>query len=699
MAQDTGVRGSTYSHAPVLEAGGHRRRPEIQALRAVAVLLVVLYHLWPDVLHGGFVGVDVFFVISGFLITGQLLREHDRTGRIRFGDFWARRVRRLLPAALVVLVATAVAVLLLMPRLFWLQTLREIAAAAAYVENWVLAASSVDYLAANRPPSAVQHFWSLSVEEQFYLLWPLLVVVAFLIASRVRRHARPILVIVLGTVVVVSLVISIVGTATSPSFTFFSSPARAWEFGAGGLLSVVAWREQMVRSAVRSGVAWASWILILAVGWFYNAQTPFPGIAAVLPVVGALGVMWAGAPADRWSPTRIASLRPVQLLGDMSYSLYLWHWPLIVVAPFVLGYSQLAFVQKSVLLVMSIVLGWASWKWVEGPARRAPWLAGKRPRRSLLAAAASIVVVGALSLSGTAVVQAQRDQDDAARTAESASPCFGAASLDPAIDCAGVTFPVISPDPAAAPDDSPDIYFRSPPCLAPGTAVVTCKIGPAGGIRVALIGDSHAAQWEPALAVLARENHWTIDLYLKTNCVVTDARRGSAYADCGRWSNGVESALAAAEPYQLVITGFFAENLDLEVDAGTVTTKAAIAGFRAAWQPLIDRGARIVVIADTPHMRPSTTVCVAEHGADSQCDVPRSEALGRPDLQIEAAKGMAGVGTVDMTSWFCPDSCRAVVGGVALHTDPFHMTKTYSATLSPYLGTALRAAAPAEAVP
>ncbi|MGH2943554.1 MAG: acyltransferase family protein, partial [Solirubrobacteraceae bacterium] len=227
-------------------------RPEIQALRALAVLTVVVYHLWPAAMPGGFVGVDVFFAISGFLITAHLVREVEKTGRLSIWRFWARRARRLLPAALLTLLACAVATLLLVPQLYWQQFLTEIGASTAYVQNWQLAADAVDYLAAENRPSPVQHFWSLSAEEQFYVVWPLLIVVAAVWAAR-RRLA---IAIVLALVTGLSLAYSITETAANPAAAYFVTPTRAWEFGAGGLLALLGTRTRLP-DAVRAALSWA----------------------------------------------------------------------------------------------------------------------------------------------------------------------------------------------------------------------------------------------------------------------------------------------------------------------------------------------------------------------------------------------------------------------------------------------------------
>ncbi|MEO7017344.1 MAG: SGNH hydrolase domain-containing protein, partial [Leifsonia sp.] len=294
----------------------------------------------------------------------------------------------------------------------------------------------------------------------------------------------------------------------------------------------------------------------------------------------------------------------------------------------------------------------------------------------------------------TTIVQAQQAKDATVRASLTSDPCFGAGSMDPARDCSSATFPVLSPDPALAPQDQPDIYFSDPPCFTTGNTIVSCSFGdPRSPMRVALIGDSHAAQWQSALRALAEEHHWDLQLFLKTNCAFTDAKRTPQYDACAAWTAGVQKKLAAEKPVGLVITSFFAENLDLEVDKGAVRSAAAVAGFQSAWQPIIARGGTILALRDTPHMTADTTVCVATKGADSSCDVSRDAALARPDLQYDAASGQHGVLRADLSNEFCDRNvCKAVIGGVAVHTDPYHMTKTYSKTLTRPLYDALRTA-------
>src|SRR4051812_16225328 len=281
-------------------------RPEIQGLRAVAVALVLVFHLWPDAVPGGYVGVDVFFVISGFLITSHLLREAEVSGKVRLAAFWARRARRLLPASLLVLAVSAAATAAVVPISRWDQFFGEIRASALYVQNLHLAGAAVDSLAANAPPSPVRHFWSLSTEEQFYAVWPLLVATAVALAGRGAspRRRRRAVALVLGAVVVAGLAWGIHVTATDPAAASFVTPARAWEFAAGGLLAVLA-PVSARGDAWRAALGWTGAAAIGAAAFLYNSGTPFPGVAALLPVAGALAVLHAGAPSGRWALSRL----------------------------------------------------------------------------------------------------------------------------------------------------------------------------------------------------------------------------------------------------------------------------------------------------------------------------------------------------------------------------------------------------------
>jgi peptidoglycan/LPS O-acetylase OafA/YrhL len=370
-------------------------RPEIQALRAVAVGAVVLHHGWPAVAPAGYMGVDVFFVVSGFLITALLLREHRRTGRIELGAFYLRRARRILPAAAVVLLAVAAATLALVPQRDWADWFRQIVASALYYENWQLAADSQTPAYADLASTPVQHYWSLSVEEQFYLVWPLLLILAIWYARRRGRAIMPVLLVVLGAVTAVSFVHSVLLTAADHNLAYFSTVARTWEFGAGGVLALLAASPLAGRETLRTVVSWTGLALIVVPILTFRDAQAFPGLWAVLPVAGTMAVIWAGMPATRWSTGRLAGLRPVQWVGDVSYSLYLWHWPIFMFTPFLIGMPNPAWVMV-LLVLLSLLLSGLSKRFIEDPFRTRRNRVWRRPA----------VLLGALGMLVAAVVGA-----------------------------------------------------------------------------------------------------------------------------------------------------------------------------------------------------------------------------------------------------------------------------------------------------
>ncbi|MGK9147284.1 acyltransferase [Plantibacter flavus] len=497
-------------------------RADIQGLRAVAVALVVLFHLRPGLVPGGYVGVDVFFAISGFLITAHLLRELEHTGTVRLGRFWARRARRLLPAALTVLLVVLAASVLVAPIGDLPRFIRETMWSALYIENWALAGSAVDYLAAESSPSPVQHYWSLSVEEQFYLVWPVLLLAAAWFAARVtgRRegHAgrsstrlRRSALVVLLAVFAASLTWSVVFTAEDPSPAYFVTTTRAWEFAAGGLVAVLVAgtaRWSADRQGIRIAVAWAGLVAVGLAAFGYSGATPFPSMTALLPVAGALAVVWAAAPATRSSPTALLAVRPVQWLGDRSYAVYLWHWPVIILAGFALGRSA-SILEQIVLMVFTLLLAEATTRWVEQPIRfgvPSRW----SPARVLGLTAAAMAVL--LAVSAVALPQSQArivaEQSRLERLVAAPPDCFGAAELLDEARCDDAAAPGELGPGTATSATVPDASLADTPpdrCITDirADAFAVCAYGAAADTAtrtVALIGDSHAEQWLPAFA-------------------------------------------------------------------------------------------------------------------------------------------------------------------------------------------------------
>lgn len=675
---------------------GPQLRAEIQGLRAIAVLLVVAYHLWPGAVPGGYIGVDVFFAISGFLITAHLVREADRSGRVSLPRFWARRARRLLPASLTVLLFCAAATVLVVPQIYWQSFFGDITASAAYVQNWHLAASSVDYLAAAEQPSPVQHFWSLAAEEQFYLVWPALILLALGLGHRrpglLRRHA---IVAVLGAVTALSLLISIVFTASDPTRAFFVTPTRAWEFGAGGLLAVLAGAGARGAPGLRSVLSWMGLVAIAAAALVYSDATAFPGLAAALPVAGALAVMWAGTPAPGWSPTALLSQRPVQFAGDISYGVYLWHWPLLVLAPYLLGHG-VGTGTRIAVLVTSIVAAWLTKLLIEDPVRTSTWLTGRRPRLTFAFAAVATVLVLVLAAGGTRHVDQQLREARAAstRTIAAQPPCFGAASQDPARRCVNRALRLtVVPKPLEAPGQP------NPPCTRKTRlrAVSICEFGaPAVGAKrtFALIGDSHATHWRAAMEVVARRKSWHGLSIALTGCPFSQATYDlpePGRSRCVRWNREVLRQLAGRPQIDTV----FVSNItggNVVVPPGRTMTQAKVAGYRRAWAGLPDTVRRVVVIRDTPKSTGATLECVQRALDDGSspgrvCRVPRARAVrGDPSVVAARSLGRERAQVIDMTRYLCGARyCRPVIGGVLVYKDIHHLTRTYATTLGRYL--------------
>ncbi|MRX44317.1 acyltransferase family protein [Agromyces kandeliae] len=357
-------------------------RPEIQALRAIAVCAVVLHHGWPAVAPAGYMGVDVFFVVSGFLITALLLRESARTGRISLRDFYLRRARRILPAAMAVLVAVTVLTYLVVPRVEWRSYFREVIASALYFENWLLAADSQDPARDDLASTPVQHFWSLSVEEQFYLAWPLLIIAAIAFAARRSQDPRRALLVVLGAATIASFAWNVVLTVQDHNLAYFSTFTRVWEFGVGGILAILVPEVAPGRARLRAAVGWLGLALIAVPILLFRSPEVFPGVVVLVPVAGALAVIWSGMPAVGWSPARVTGTSAVQWTGDISYSLYLWHWPIFMFAPFITGVPSPSWLMV-LLVIAAFAVAAASKRWIEDPGRFGA-AGARRPRSALL---------------------------------------------------------------------------------------------------------------------------------------------------------------------------------------------------------------------------------------------------------------------------------------------------------------------------
>lgn len=656
-------------------------RDDIQALRALAVLLVLAYHLWPRRMPGGYVGVDSFFVISGYLITGHLAKEAATTG-ISLRTFWIRRARRLLPSSLLVLGVSALAALAWLPRHVWTQTFREISASVLYVQNWILARDAIDYLASDNAPSIVQHFWTLSMEEQFYIVLPLLLVGA--LAARLRVSRIPLL---LGALAVASFAYCVHLTARNQPVAYFVTTTRAWEFAVGGILATAGWRAP---ARWRGIAVWGGLAMIVAAGFAFDDRTAFPGWAALLPVVGTALVLWASV--ERGLAARLAALPPVRLIGDVSYALYLWHWPLIQLAPHLLGEYRRW--HAPALALASILLAWLTTRFLEEPIRARP-IRARTGRAVLVGSLAAAALVLA-----TAEFGARQVRIDAAALAELASAasgsdplCFGAAAMTrncPPPERLVPDLDLLKTDGVnrqACWSDNGESEFR------------LCSLGPETGFerRLLAVGDSHNNALLAAYEWMAKFANWRIDVAGKGGCYLTTAPirqyQVAFREECASWLRQLRSHLASSEPYDAVIVTHW-EGFPILLEDGRSQLEAEVDGLVEAWSAVTARGVPILAIKDVPRYPADSVDCVRRHrlAAARECSTPRRLAVRASDSQTAAVGRVAGARLIDLDDLYCGSrSCSPVVGGVVVHRDGHHLTATFARTLAPFLLAEMRA--------
>jgi peptidoglycan/LPS O-acetylase OafA/YrhL len=644
-------------------------RGDIQGLRALAVGLVVLYHGGLPFLTGGYVGVDVFFVISGFLITTHLLQRLERTGRVGFADFYARRARRILPASLLVVVLSVAAALIWMPPLLMREVWFGAVATALYVPNILFGLQGTNYLAESTP-SLFQHYWSLGIEEQFYLLWPL---VLFLVVRFLPGRRR--LVAVLVTLTVVSFVAGVWLTFQNQPWAFFGLPTRAWELAVGGIVAAVALnRESVLPPRASAVVGWAGVAGIVIAGFTFTESTQFPGFAAALPVVATAAVILAGSGPAPWGPSAVLSLRPLLFVGTISYSLYLVHWPLLIVPQAAVGFENPLPLWLTLTLALAAVpLAWILYRWVETPARDMRWLTAFRPRRTLLAAGVGSVLIVAATTGSYAASSSVplHEAETVAASAPSEPPAlttFVPANLEPSL--------------RAASDDQPPIYDDGCHLGFDATKPKDCVYGDPAAPRIALFGDSHASQWFPALWSYAQANGMSLEVHSKSSCPSVDAdllRNAVPYTACTLWRDAVFDRLASESPALVVLANY--EKVTYAHPGG-----GDVADWKAALGRTLERiDAPTVVMADTPDLGTTPSVCLSAHlGAALECGRDRSTAVAQVyrDAEREAAQEH-GAAFIDLTDYLCTtDECGPIIGDTLAYRDAHHLTATFSAELA-----------------
>jgi peptidoglycan/LPS O-acetylase OafA/YrhL len=697
-------------------------RPDIEGLRAVAVVAVVLFHADIPGVDGGFVGVDVFFVISGFLITGMLWREASTTGTVGLRRFYGARARRLLPASATVGVAIMIGSAVLLPLLQARSVLRDGIASALYVSNFWFALQGVDYLAASVPPSPFQHYWSLGVEEQFYLLWPAMIIGTAWLIRRARRRTsaeapsseRPYLV-VLALVAVASFATSLMITYVAPPLAFFSLPTRAWELAVGGLVALTAgqWRRLPPLTAAITG--WAGLALILLACTQLSPTTRYPGSAALLPVLGTALVLGAGYKVPSQGCGRLLATSPMRSIGRVSYSWYLWHWPLLGVALWslapVLGHSLwlglAAVLSSGGLAVLTL-------RFIENPLRLAAPLR-RSPTRSLaLGGAATAIAAGVGVVLLLVWVPTPIGHGPAAKplTITIASPPAGsaaevyeaavrqgfaqvhtalAASAEVRAVPSNLNPPLADAMPQLTLGSSNDCFLgffqvRQPECATGDSASTT---------TVALVGDSNAVMWSPAYQQIAAQRHWRLETLAKAACPllelpIINPALGREYTECTQWRGQIVARLRAEHPRLIVVSAMRRYGARYGWTSGfTSYDPAWIDSLTRLVQQLRGTGATVLVLGPIPDPQMSVPDCLSSHLEDATaCTRPKSAAVNDGGIAAESAATQNGGGHyADLTELFCTaDLCPVIVGNTLLYHDENHVTDEYSRRLAPVVG-------------
>ncbi len=694
------------------------------------MLLVLLYHAHLPPFRGGFIGVDVFFVLSGFLITSLLLRELSRTGTVSLANFWARRARRLLPASGLVLVATLVASRSMLDGLSQGELARDAIAASAFVVNIRFMVAGTDYLASQLPPSPLLHFWSLAVEEQFYLVWPGLLMVLVRVL-RLKTRA-------LGAVMAVGWVLSFGAcvslTRSSQPFAFFMLPTRAWELLTGAGLALAGGALVRIGRAERALFGWLGLGAIVVLGIWFSDGTTFPGWIAVLPVVATVLVINAGGSSAPNGPFRVLSARPLQWVGARSYAIYLWHFPVLVLAE--RKWGALPWTTRVALLLLSVVLAAASYWLIENPVRHSARLAAVPARSLLMGAGIALtgVVAGGVLLLNPPQLDAGGEAATPTLAVQTTLP-VGVPTSVPSIDQSStLPAPTTTAAPTADPshdnppaltamvqanaavleqgvqtqkvpsnlqprlvnarNDLPQIY-RNKCILDPGmNSPKNCIYGdPNGSVTIVLFGDSHAAQWMPALHQVASANGWRLIVHVKKACPTAEISiaKDPGGGDCGVWRARVLDQLAALKPDLVVMSAYRYKMTG--ADAGRDPDQAWSDGLDRTMTKLRPLATKVMVLGDSATPADDVPSCVAGRVSNvGGCMNSRANAVKTGRLAVEraiAAKYDAAF--VPTSDWMCTETyCPVVVGNVLMYRDNSHITATASTFLAPYIETAVK---------
>ena len=642
-------------------------RPEIQGLRAIGSLLVAIYHIWIERVSGG---VDVFFVISGFLILGSLLSQAENGRSIDLARFATNLSIRLFPLALFVVVAVLAMTPLILPATRWHNVLIDAGASATYLENWRLAFRAVDYLNREEALSPFQHYWAMSIQGQFYLIFGLMIFAVVKYRPHFVRSDK-LAVYIVAALLALSLLYSIYFTALRQPFTYFDTFARVWEFALGGLLAQLV-AGPLASARLRIILGWVGLFAVLTCGMLLDVSTGFPGYMALWPTLGACLVIYAGQTGSRFGADRLLSSAVFTYLGRISYALYLWHWPVLV---FYLSYANLyhaGALGGAVVLLASFVLASFSTWLVEGVWRLSRQAGVGRNARAI---GAQLAIIATMIVAGYGF---ERRATASEQRIAVPSKLYPGATVSNSVHVA--TNSPILPSGIWAHKDRPKNMTSKCHQTFRGTAALTCKFGDPDATRLmVIVGGSHSAHWLTAMQGALRGEGWRIVTMTKSSCLFL-LKDGSQVADprqaCAKWNKNAMAKILKLRPAVVFTTSTRAQRGREKIPLS----------WQATIGVLSRAGIPVLAIRDTPWMNFDVAECVTIKGADAiDCRRSRSAMLSsvNPAKYLKASDLIAHV---DMSDRFCDDVwCYPVTGNVLMYFDKHHMTATYGKTIAPSL--------------
>lgn len=673
-------------------AHGDFFRSDIEGLRAVAVGLVCVYHTGLGALPGGYVGVDIFFVVSGFLVTGVLVRELEAKGTVALGAFYARRIRRLVPAAATMMICLAVLGAALFTPVQRRELTVDLIASALYGANWKQIREATAYSAQGSEQSPLLHMWSLAVEGQFYFLWPVILLAVTLLGRRDLPSLRRRLTAVMAGCVASSYAFALWLATESGNAAYLSTATRCWELAAGGLLALVQPGRITWSKRHRSVLSWAAVVLIAVAAATLTDATPFPAPWGVMPVAGALLLIAAGdhhhvVNSSAVCVNRVLKSAPMRYVGRVSYPWYLWHWPVLVMARELR--PDLPLWGGLLAVTASFVPAALTHHLVERPTLRKRHVAGGSHALVLgTACTAATLAAAALAWSNGSGVKLAELDDAKGAVALGHGPQIQQAAdrLRPLPESAGLD---LGSKEATACVLEQRGFLRSGECAFGDLSSRT---------TVVLFGDSHAHQYEPALSTIARKRGWRLLVLTKSGCSPADVRLFSAplrreYRECAVWRANALERIRNEQP-AMVITG---NNDDKSVIANgerlgrRASAQALQEGYAHVLRRLKAMGTQVIVLGDNPHPTGNVPSCVSGAvGRLPDCAFPKRRGLPYELVSSRAARSVEGVTHIDPAAMLCGKGiCPAVIGNVIVYRNGAHITATYMRTLTNWLDTQL----------